>query len=476
MSIHSLPPELLLYIFQLLYRDAVCNLRLVSKDICEIVTPLLFKNVNVHYGIDRALEQMRGFIGEEKLRGCIRDVMIPSESFVVNGDGFQFHEKTFWWSVSVRGEPVVDGYYDAETEGQAVKTGALAEYPHRRDVRFDPTSRTFKRKIEDYERCLERFLVQCERLERIWIAFGAGWTSGRMEWWGGVVGRVVRKVCEGGKGGKGVKRLDLLVPRVGCLESFLKGVSGEGVFESLEGVSVDIYAADPAFRDLAAIESSTNDLFTKTPNLRSCQLSTNYKLTRTNVPPLFPLFSGNGMLTSLSIRHTFFPIENDSAFDRFSRMLASTPGLLTLEMTACMIQYSDSLGRDAERILSDELNIASFENLPARSWAGIFKTFETHLINLRSFKFGHLMYGRHRGSSFFNDRSTHRAEMLVPAEGRFGGMGVKEFSRSVRSVEGVSPYVGDHEELERFRRVVAERGGLNETRGGFEGGQTWRFL
>ncbi|KAK6512346.1 hypothetical protein TWF481_001234 [Arthrobotrys musiformis] len=531
MSLLSLPAELLLPIIDLLPRSALCELRVVNEALNNIVTSILFERIKIHYGIQRATEQMKclNSIEGKRIRRHIKSITIPSESFLAYGDKLKFHTHSFWWSEPHPDSPDESdeyGLYTAEDERNAIEHGILPECPNQKMKLWDfHTNKnlkfpSFKKKTNDYELNLRKLVTNCEGLKRLEITVGAGWLSSRVRHWNERMGGVVASVA-----GR-VQQLVLLFPKAECLEEFLCGVtdleSNRGVdpysgkfsqfcymkqgpisikpvFQSLKRIAItiyDTYGISYPF-ELLDLPDEIAEIFTILPALRSCDLRPNFRLTRTLERPPFPTFYGNPSLSHLSLSHTFLPTEHEdsdgspnedttSSFNLFATMIASAPNLTELEMKGCVIQFSDYPDIDVDEISSEDLKQSAFNKSPEVGWAAMLQVLQTNLQKLRKVSFGHLTYGRHDIDFMEN---APRVEVLVPADDRFGGVGLAEFRDTLGIVELFSPYAEDHEELEKLKSQVEARNqslyGVNsnaykrreQKKGGVNDGVTrWRFL
>ncbi|KAK6524592.1 hypothetical protein TWF281_011495 [Arthrobotrys megalospora] len=485
------PTEILLDILSRIDRETLCNVRIVSKQLCRVSTEVLFHRLNIHYGFDRSIAQMRAIIDAPTpvssipIRQCIKNLFLPSESFFPHAHHFEFsHPAIFKWSYELpKDHPILKGEHHTlsdSTAQRAVRSGELAEDPSDLEVRFDLGVKKFMDQFDLYSETIVEFLKACENIQKICIAIGIGWGSQRMKYWTLMTTSNALPVIA-----SQIREMSVLMPRVRCayipiVSEYLYSTPVEGqqrVFSSLTSLKITIHSTEksriPVDKE-RIVKKQIGSFLSNAPNINSYRIA-NSGLHGSPGPLIFSQFSERMKLSSLTLSTIFFtaldkgPVLEDrivSAFKDFQAMIISLPSLTNLKMEGIIIHHVNT-GRIAQGTFDprsslpmptpEKLPSHIFEELPPMNWTEVLVLLRNSLPKLTSYSFGHLMYGRHRRNEV--TRWKMKVMLIVPMDGKYEAVKFKGFFKETRGDELISPYRKDHLELETFKREINRRRG-----------------
>ncbi|KAK6497704.1 hypothetical protein TWF481_012107 [Arthrobotrys musiformis] len=477
------PFEILLDIVDGLDRQSLRNLRLVNRQLCKVATGILFRDINIHYGLSRSMTQMvalnfvRPLVGSN-LRAplCVKSVFLPSESFFPRAQYLQFSSniRFDWCHELPRDHPMIKyqrrNYIDEE---RAITAGDVKDD-------FDPDDPEVAQRLALYERTLTQFLESCHNLQEICIAIGSGWKVERTIYW---LFFVANNVLPGIR--SKLRKLKVLIPKVWgayipLFTSYLRnaeeggedGEGGEGgeeegeeggdywEFPSLESLEITFNYVEnagvpgPADKDKTA-RGQLARFLSRAPKLQSFGITFARMLPRP-IPPILPSLSESTNLTSLSLCTIFLPglYGASSTHEDFKTMITSRPSLTNLEMGAIVLDCSTHIAAFHNEPGS-KITAAVRDTPPPGNWAAIFALIRKSLPKLTGYKFGYLMYGRYSGSAMVG--GARRVLLVIPDDEKYKMVTPEHVEKEMWVGELISPYRGDHLELEALKKEVDRR-------------------
>ncbi|KAK6346005.1 hypothetical protein TWF730_010339 [Orbilia blumenaviensis] len=486
-----LPTEILLEILHRTDRKTLCNLRVVSKQLCQAVTEVLFRNLNVHYGLDRSITQMKAITSAPPpvigppVSACIRNLFLPSESFSPRADKFRFTGPcSFKWSHELPtdhsrlvGEENESGRkFRIIQEHRAVYDGEITENLYNLSVRFDPEIPTFREEIELYESTITEFFEACENLQEITVAVGAGWNTDRIKYWSYMLMNSGFPVIV-----ESIRRLRIFMPRVEVtyapiVSEYLLTVPEDGkskTFSSLTSLDIVIHSLripiiSEAVEEHRVVNSQIKKFLSYTPNITSYSLSTT-EFIRDTGDMIFPRFSENTHLTSLSLCTIFIPSGGMYAeFREFREMVESAPSLMSLKIGLVTIEllnprlvagntYDPNRGLPSP--IDEDFPSWVFNTPPKTSWTNFFALVLKTLPKLTDYKFRQLTYGRNWSNMWSRAVSVGSSKivLMAPKDGKYATFTHADFVQETRDIELISPYPSDNLELKAFKKEINRR-------------------
>ncbi|KAF3193634.1 hypothetical protein TWF225_009200 [Orbilia oligospora] len=501
----SVPTEILFDILQRLDRKTLCNLRIINHHLCQVVTEVLFQDLNIHYGLSRSIAQMRAIIDAPTpvpglpVRLCVKKLFLPSESFFPRAQDFKFQKwYMFEWSQqlpnphpkpdlknnpkpSTSDLPIEDEDSSnllarlraASLDERAVSHGDLPEDPKNQDIKFDLKVPEFMQQFELYEKTTVEFLKACENLQQICIAQGIGWGTERMKYWTYMVTNTALPTIA-----PRVREMSIMVARMRCghipiISDYLFSTPEQGgkmVFSSLKSLDITIHSAqnfrEQSNKDRTAANQIANFLL-KIPNIDSFGIA-NTALFRNPGPRVFSPVPESVHLTSLSLCTIFIPdsISDLPSFEDFKAMIISRPAIKNLEMEYIVL-YHPSMRCFPKRAYDPATDLPApkpdtmlhsrgFEFPPWMNWAAVFELLRKRLLNLTSYRFRHLMYG----GSLRRPRAAAMGSnvlLFVPMDQEYRTINSEKFADVVRVDEMISPYLKDYSEMEAFKQEIDNR-------------------
>ncbi|KAK6525958.1 hypothetical protein TWF281_011000 [Arthrobotrys megalospora] len=456
-----IPPEIILNILDYLDctsdyptndRATLISLRSASKDFSAIVTPVLFRDFSLHYGVSRSVPQMRAVASSSTLRLHIRSLFVPSESFFPLGKDVQFNIKdNYPWS---RG-PVLDwlttnNYSQATPVRKGIKGRRnhaeqtlmlhhpFREYPTRPWQQFSLSQKEFREQHQEYSKALSEFLDSCGNLEEVHIAMGLGVDTARMPVFGRILGKyMIPRIIS-----KGIRRLKVSAPSSGSVTLPFRGYaeSSNNLFGKLvEFSSLESFVIHSCYGNIAWPASADFAvLFSTLTNLTSFNLLMSSPLKCESTREIFgnPKSATSQHLTKVTLGSIFLR-QYDNQFEAF---LSEVP-----TVTELILHYI---------VLQTAFRLPENNSLPQENWRYLFRHIITALPKLTTYKFGLLMYGAEHTwwGQFPKD-----AQLLLPTGVDSTELNSRTWSNILRGFELVSPYEEDWKGLESLRTVVRDR-------------------
>ncbi|KAK6343572.1 hypothetical protein TWF730_011162 [Orbilia blumenaviensis] len=464
-----LPPEIILTILDQLDctpgspendRATVVALRSVSKDFYAIVTPILFRNFSLHYGVSRSIPQMQAITSAPMIQPYIRSLFIPSESFFPLGKNVQFNTKDhFPWSRGPaltwlaindysQSAPVCKGLKGrrSHTKQTLMLHYPFREYPTKPWKLFTLRQKEFRLQEQEYSAVLSNFIDACGNLEDIHIAIGLGGETGRMSAFGKILEKhLIPKILA-----KGLRRMTISAP------------SGYGVALPFLGSADALHGASRTLPDLSSLRSFTiqtcygaaagamsrefKAFFQALTGLTSFSLSMSSPLRAQSTDMIFghPASAISQNLTRVELCSIFLW----KNVDNFRDFLSQVPTITELILTHIVLPIA-SHGPEGY-------------TCPSENWWTMFQHILTTLPKLQTCTFKHLMYGDISDHVWWGPQYVL---LLLPST--FDGE--KSISYSWRTNLGgselISPFDEDWKGLQLLKRVVGDRGTENQSDG-----------
>ncbi|KAK6507760.1 hypothetical protein TWF481_006182 [Arthrobotrys musiformis] len=457
-----LPPEIILSIVDYLDRTpdnpksdraTLIALRSVNKEFCSIVTPVLFRDFSLHYGVSRSVPQMEG-VTSSTVRRHIRSLFIPSECFFPLGKDVQFNSSDHYpWS---RG-PALDWLAVQDySQSPPVRKGVrgrpshakqtlmfhypFREFPTKPWQPFSLRLKEFREQEDAFSTALSSFIEACENLQEVHVAMGLGAETERMSVFGQILGkqlmpRIVAKEIRGLKiSAPSPPKISL--PFDGYAKSAQERFGEVPGFSSLESLTIQ-----PCYG--STVESENQDfkiLLDAMTGLKSFSLIMSKPLRRqsTRGIPRYPTSANCPNLTSVRISSIFLGYNEAYLHD----FISSVPTITDLTLERIALPISNRLPE-------------SHDLLP-RNWKALFQHILSSLPELTAYKFEHLAYGAIPEPMWWG-RGNKEVHLLLPETVDKKELTPHSWNRALKGSELLSPFSEDFTGLQLFRKAIKSR-------------------
>ncbi|KAK6337027.1 hypothetical protein TWF718_009812 [Orbilia javanica] len=458
-----LPPEIILSIVDYLDctpdsptsdRATLIALRSTSKDFYSIVTPVIFRDFSLHYGVSRSVPQMQSVTSSLVIRPHIRSLFLPSESFFPLGKDVQFNTRDHYpWS---RGPALdwlnVPDYSQALPVRKGIKGRPnhakqtlmfhypFREYPTRPWQGFSLSLKEFREQEQFYSAALSDFVEACENLEEVHIAIGLGGDTERMTAFGKMLGKhlmpriVAKKIRKLVISSPSAHNISL--PFTGYAESSSKYFGDIPDISDLESLTIQSCygnGVQPSSKDFVAFLDTLT-------GLKSFRLSMSSPLKRQSTRGLsrYPMSATCQNLRDVTISSIFLKHNEDYLHD----FLSAAPTITTLVLHHIALPIHNRMPESHSHV--------------SKTWSALFQHISTVLPNLISYKFQYLMYGAIPETMWWG-RGNKDVHLLLPEKVDNEEVTPLTWDKRLKGAELISPFDEDLKGLQLLRTVIRHR-------------------